>query len=110
MADAYNPHLPPNEGVAAYGDPVTGIVTPKTIIVPDPSGALLPAPGVADASTGRVVSPASDFTGRTALVSDDAIAAILIELQVLNLILAQRCGVTTDDLAAMRNDLAPQPG
>lgn len=59
--------------------------------------------GIFDTSTGTIEAQAGDNGGREALVSDDTISQILLELRLMNLLLAQRFGVT-EDLAILRND------
>lgn len=60
-------------------------------------------PNIQDGSTGKMFAESGDAAGRTALVSDEAILALLVELRIMNFMFAQRFGFT-DDMAVWRND------
>lgn len=60
-------------------------------------------PSAVSAVTGQAAAETVDAAGRAALASDDVFLAVLVELRIANLLLAQVCGCT-DDLAAMRDD------
>ena len=60
--------------------------------------------GVAD-PTGKITAQSGDSAGRVILVSDDIIRALWVESTITNLLLAQRFGVSTDELDTIRADL-----